>query len=182
MPPNRHGHIRRGDIRERSHPPHFCIPQLADSSSIGFVFIFTNGNIFSAKFHDISEISKKSALEKDIDALEKKIGALKHLLKGGNSTTALEDILTYEGGDRATLQSLLDKLQEKENELLKQKTALISKAAVKRKGEMEHNYFPANCFCHHLHATPNLDVIYCNAQLPRNIPPFPNSYRSSSFI
>ena len=46
-------------------------------------------------------------MEKDIAALKNEIGALKHLLKGGNSTTVLEDIresvLIYESSDKATL-------------------------------------------------------------------------------
>jgi hypothetical protein len=76
------------------------------------------------------------------DALEKKIGALEHLLKGGNSTTASEDIresvLIYEGGDKQYLRSTLDKLQDKEIELLRQKTAalIISQAAVESKGTL----------------------------------------------
>ena len=74
-----------------------------------------------------------------LDALEKEIGALKHLLKGGNSTTASEDIrefvLIYEGSDKEYLRSMLDKIQDEKNELLKQETALItSKAAVESKG------------------------------------------------
>ena len=74
--------------------------------------------------------------------------AFEHLLKGGNSTTASEDIresvLIYEGSDKEYLRGMLkdlqdnvNKLQDKENELLKQKTALIiSQAAVESKGTL----------------------------------------------
>jgi len=68
----------------------------------------------------------------ELDALEKEIEALKHLLKGGNSTTASEDIresaLIYEGGDKNWLRSVL-------KILLEEKTALviISQAAVESK-------------------------------------------------
>ena len=78
-------------------------------------------------------------MEKETGALKQEIGALKHLLKGGNSTTASEDIrefvLIYEGSDKEYLRSMLDKIQDEKNELLKQETALItSKAAVESKG------------------------------------------------
>jgi len=73
------------------------------------------------------------------EALEKKIGALEHLLKGGNSTTASEDIresiLIYEGGDKEYLRSMLKDLQRKDTALQEEKTALIiSQAAVGSKG------------------------------------------------
>ena len=85
--------------------------------------------------------------------LEKKIGALKHLLKGGNSTTASEDIresvLIYEGSDKEFLRSMIKGLQEEKTErqrekserqrkdaaLQEEKTAL-SRAAVGSKGTL----------------------------------------------
>ena len=69
-------------------------------------------------------------------------------MKGGNSTTASEDIrefvLIYEGSDKEYLRSMLNKLQDKKNELLKQKTVLqeketaliVSQAAVESKGTL----------------------------------------------
>ena len=90
--------------------------------------------------------AKVDALEKETGALKQEIGALKHLLKGGNSTTASEDIresvLIYEGSDKEYLRSMLNKLQDNLNELLKQKTVLqeektaLSKAAVESKGTL----------------------------------------------
>jgi hypothetical protein len=67
----------------------------------------------------------------ELDALKKEIEALKHLLKGGNSTTASEDIresaLIYEGGDKNWLRSVLkDLLDEK-------KALIVSQAAVESK-------------------------------------------------
>ena len=75
--------------------------------------------------------SSKQLLKANLDALEKKIRALEHLLKGGNSTTASEDIrefvLIYEGGDKEYLRGMLNNLQE-------EKTAIQSKdAAIQRK-------------------------------------------------
>ena len=60
-------------------------------------------------------------------------------MKGGNSTTASEDIresvLIYEGGDKEYLRSMLKDLQRKETALQEEKTALIiSQAAVGIKG------------------------------------------------
>ena len=67
-----------------------------------------------------------------LDALEKKIEALEHLMKGGNSTTASEDIresvLIYEGSDKDFLRSMIKSLQE-------EKTALCQ-AAVGSKGTL----------------------------------------------
>ena len=87
-----------------------------------------------------SSSSAKHLSKAKFDALEKEIGAIKHLLKGGNSTTEAEDIREfipiYEGCDKATLLSLLEKLQDKENELLKQNTALISKTAIESEGTL----------------------------------------------
>jgi hypothetical protein len=89
-----------------------------------------------------------SSNPENFDALEKEIGALKHLLKGGNSTTASEDIqesvLIYEGGDKDWLRGILKDLQEektalrrKETALQEEKTALIiSQAAVGSKGTL----------------------------------------------
>jgi hypothetical protein len=62
-----------------------------------------------------------------LDALEEETRALKHLLKGGNSTTASEDIresvLIYEGGDKDWLRGILKDLIN-----------IQSKAAVGSKG------------------------------------------------
>jgi hypothetical protein len=73
------------------------------------------------------------------DALEKKIGALEHLLKGFNSTNASEDIresvLIYEGGDKDWLRGILKDLQREK--LVEKETALIiSQAAVGSKGTL----------------------------------------------
>jgi hypothetical protein len=61
--------------------------------------------------------AKVDALEKETGALKQEIGALEHILKGGNSTTASEDIresvLIYEGSDKEYLRSMLNKLQDK---------------------------------------------------------------------
>ena len=74
-------------------------------------------------------------------ALEKEIGALKHLLKGGNSTTASEDIresvLIYEGGDKDWLRGILKDLQRKETALQEKETArIVSQTAVESKGTL----------------------------------------------
>jgi hypothetical protein len=79
-----------------------------------------------------------------LDALEKKIGALEHLLKGGNSTTASEGIresvLIYEGGDKDWLRGILKDLQRKETALQEKETALIiSQAAVESEGALRWN-------------------------------------------
>ena len=62
--------------------------------------------------------------------------AVKHLLKGGNSTTAPEDIreyvLIYEGGDEEYLRDILKLLQ-------RQKTALVSRQLVESKGTLRWN-------------------------------------------
>ena len=74
-----------------------------------------------------------------VDELEKKIEALEHLLKGGNSTTASENIresvLIYEGSDKEYLRGMLKDLQREKSALQEESTALIiSKAAVESKG------------------------------------------------
>ena len=57
--------------------------------------------------------------------MENEIGALKHLLKGDNATTASEDIresvLIYEGSDKQYLRDMLKELQEKETALQNEK-------------------------------------------------------------
>ena len=67
------------------------------------------------------------------NALEIKIGALEHLLKGGKATTASEDIretvLIYEGSDKEYLRGMIKDLQG-------EKTALSSQAAVGSKGTL----------------------------------------------
>ena len=67
-----------------------------------------------------------------VDAIEKKIRALEHLLKGGNSTTASEDIresvLIYEGSDKEYLRSMLKNQGEM--------ALIISQAAVEFKGTL----------------------------------------------
>ena len=60
-------------------------------------------------------------------------------MKGGNSTTASEDIresvLIYEGGDKDWLRGMLKDLQREKTELQIEKTALIiSQVPVKSKG------------------------------------------------
>ena len=76
--------------------------------------------------------SSSSSNPEKITALEKKIEALEHLMKGGNSTTASEDIresvLIYEGSDKDFLRSMIKSLQE-------EKTALCQ-AAVGSKGTL----------------------------------------------
>ena len=73
------------------------------------------------------------------DALEKKIEALEHLMKGGNSTTASEDIresvLIYEGSGKEYLRSMLQSLQEEKTALQREKSAL-SQAVVGSKGTL----------------------------------------------
>ena len=66
---------------------------------------------------------------------------MKHLLKGGNSTTASEDIresiLIYEGGDKDWLRGILKDLQREKSALQEKETALIiSQAAVGSKGSL----------------------------------------------
>jgi hypothetical protein len=85
------------------------------------------------------------------DALEKELGALKHLLKGGNSTTASENIresvLIYEGSDKKYLRDMIKDLQREKSELQREKSALqeketaliISQAAVESKGTLRWN-------------------------------------------
>ena len=79
-----------------------------------------------------SSSSSSSSNPEKITALEKKIEALEHLMKGGNSTTASEDIresvLIYEGSDKDFLRSMIKSLQE-------EKTALCQ-AAVGSKGTL----------------------------------------------
>ena len=62
--------------------------------------------------------------------------ALKHLLKGGNSTTASEDIhesvLIYEGGDKEFLRSMLQSLQRKETALQEEENLKRKKMALQR--------------------------------------------------
>ena len=74
--------------------------------------------------------SRSRSIPGKFDQLEKKIGALEHRLKGGNSTNASEDIresvLIYEGGDKDYLRGMLKDLQDEKIELLKQETALIT--------------------------------------------------------
>ena len=122
------------------------IPAAWASSSFSQSFATSRPRLVST-FLSSSSPDKFDALEKETGALKQKIGALKYLLKGGNSTTASEDIresvLIYEGSDKEYLRSMLNKLQDKENELLKQKTALqeektalISHAAVESKGTL----------------------------------------------
>ena len=61
-----------------------------------------------------------------LDALEMKIEALEYLMKGGNSTTASEDIresvLTYEGSDKEFLRSMIKALQEEKTDLQREKS------------------------------------------------------------
>ena len=77
------------------------------------------------------------------DALEKEIGALKHLLKGGNSTTASADIrefvLIYEGSSKQYLRGMLKDLQREKSARQEEKTALLSKAAVESTGTLRWN-------------------------------------------
>jgi hypothetical protein len=88
---------------------------------------------FTSRPQLVTTFLSSSSPEK-FDALEKEIRALKHLLKGGNSTTASEDIresvLIYEGGDKEYLRGILKHLQEKETALI------ISQAAVESKGTL----------------------------------------------
>ena len=88
-----------------------------------------------------SSSSSSSSIPEKFDTLEKEIGALKHILKGGYSTTASEDIresvLIYEGGDKDWLRGMLKDLQGMLNDLQREKTALItSQAAVESKGTL----------------------------------------------
>ena len=57
-----------------------------------------------------SRSRSSSSIPEKFDTLEKEIGALEHLLKGGNSTYASEDIresvLIYEGGDKEYLRGM----------------------------------------------------------------------------
>ena len=81
------------------------------------------------------------------DALEKEIGALKHLMKGGNSTTASADIresvLIYEGSGKQYLRGMLKDLQREKSALQEENTALIiSKAAVESKGMLNRSEHP----------------------------------------
>ena len=99
-----------------------------------------------------TSIFLSSSSPENIGALEKKIGALEHLLKGGNSTTACSDelrdiIRMYEGGDKSLLLGILKALQEektaiqrKDTALQEEKTALaISNASVEGKGSLSLN-------------------------------------------
>ena len=71
-----------------------------------------------------SSSAKRLSKEK-FDALEKKIGALEHLLKGGNYTTAAEDIrefiLIYEGSDKEYQRGMLKELQTEKSALLRER-------------------------------------------------------------
>ena len=86
-----------------------------------------------------------SSIPEKFDTLEKEIGALEHLLKGGNSTYASEDIresvLIYEGGDKEYLRGMLKDLQREKTELQIEKTALITgQAAVESIGTLREEY------------------------------------------
>ena len=72
------------------------------------------------------------------NALEKKIRALEHLLKGGNFTSAPNDIresvLIYEGGDKEFLRGMLKDLQREKTAQDEQEAAIQRKeAAIQRK-------------------------------------------------
>ena len=78
----------------------------------------------------------RSSSPDKLDVLEKEMEALKHLLFGGNSLTAPEDIrnfvLIYEGGDKDWLRSMLKDLQ-REKVVDKETVLAISQAAVESK-------------------------------------------------
>ncbi len=69
----------------------------------------------------------------DLNEVKKEIRAVKHTLKGGDSTKASEDILDflpiYKGRNEDFLTSMLEKLQD-------EKVALISQAPVEIKGTL----------------------------------------------
>ena len=83
--------------------------------------------------------SSKQLLKANLDALEKKIRALEHLLKGGNSTTASEDIrefvLVYEGGDKSLLLGILKALQEEKAAIQSKDTVPQEEQSALRKKE-----------------------------------------------
>jgi len=76
----------------------------------------------------------RSSTSVEIRKLEAKINALQHLLKGGNSTTAPEDIREfipiYEGGNKDWLCSMLSGLLSERLALLKEETALQKEKAL----------------------------------------------------
>ena len=120
------------------------IPAAFVSSSFSRSF-----TIFTPRF--FTTFLSSSSPEK-FDALVKKIGALKHLLKGGKFTTASEDVresvLIYEGGDKDWLRAILLELQgtarelREKSALQEQETALtISKASVESKSTLRWNRF-----------------------------------------
>ena len=82
-------------------------------------------------------LRSSSSNPEKFNALEKKIGAIKHLLKGGSSTTASEDIhesvLIYEGGDNEFLRSMLQSLQRKETALQEEENLKRKTMALQRK-------------------------------------------------
>ena len=80
----------------------------------------------------IRSSSSGSSTTDKINALVTRIGALEHLLKGGNLTTAPSDIREsvqiYEGGSKDRLLGILENLQKKE--------AALVKASVESKGTL----------------------------------------------
>jgi hypothetical protein len=86
--------------------------------------------------------SASHILQAKFDAMEKKIAALEYLMKGGNSTTASEEIrdsvLTYEGSSKQYLRGMLKDLQREKSALQEEKTALvISQTAIGSKGTLK---------------------------------------------
>ena len=84
--------------------------------------------------------SSSSSSPEKRDALEKRIGALRHLLNGGNSTTASDDIREfvpiYEGADKDWLLSMLDLLEWEKTELQRRDVALQRLKSTLAKGTM----------------------------------------------
>ena len=93
----------------------------------------------SPRMFTTSIFLSSSSSPENIGALEKKIGALEHLLKGGNSTTACSDeirdtIRIYEGGDKSLLLGILNAIQEEKTAIQRNDTALQEeKTAIQRK-------------------------------------------------
>ena len=71
----------------------------------------------------------------DLNEVKKEIRAVKHILKGGDSTKASNDILEflpiYKGRNEDFLTSMLAKLQDKEMALILNKASVESKGALR---------------------------------------------------